>query len=115
VFPELAWIMETPVVRTAPAPLYVLAGLVRKSGFKVVLTGEGSDEMLGGYDIFKEAKVRRFCGAQPDVDVRPQLLRSLYPYLKSLQAQPDAYLRAFFHAAAQDLESPSSRTCRAGG
>src|SRR5258706_2125471 len=58
VFPELCWFMETPVVRTAPSPLYVLAGLVRQNGFKVVLTGEGSDEMLGGYDIFKEAKVR---------------------------------------------------------
>ncbi|MBK7644946.1 MAG: asparagine synthase (glutamine-hydrolyzing) [Planctomycetes bacterium] len=106
VFPELAWFMETPVVRTAPAPLYVLAGLVRKSGYKVVLTGEGSDEMLGGYDIFKEAKVRRFCAQQPDSKLRPQLLRSLYPYLKSLQAQPDAYLRAFFHARAEDLQNP---------
>ena len=106
VFPELAWFMETPVVRTAPAPLYVLAGLVRQNGFKVVLTGEGSDEMLGGYDIFKEAKVRRFCARQPGSKLRPQLLRSLYPYLKSLQAQPDAYLRAFFHARPEDLESP---------
>jgi asparagine synthase (glutamine-hydrolysing) len=106
VFPELTWFMETPVVRSAPAPLYVLAGLVRKNGFKVVLTGEGSDEMLGGYDIFKEAKVRRFCARQPDSKLRPQLLRSLYPYMKSLQAQPDAYLRAFFHARPEDLASP---------
>ena len=106
VFPELAWFMETPVVRTAPAPLFVLAGLVRQHGFKVVLTGEGSDEMLGGYDIFKEAKVRRFCAQQPGSKLRPQLLRSLYPYLKGLQAQPDAYLRAFFHARPEDLESP---------
>ena len=106
VFPELSWFMETPVVRSAPAPLYVLAGLVRKNGFKVVLTGEGSDEMLGGYDIFKEAKVRRFCAQQPDSKLRPQLLRNLYPYMKSLQAQPDAYLRAFFHARPEDLASP---------
>jgi asparagine synthase (glutamine-hydrolysing) len=106
VFPELAWFMETPVVRTAPAPLYVLAGLVRRNGFKVVLTGEGSDEMLGGYDIFKEAKVRRFCAQQPDSKLRPRLLRSLYPYIRTLQAQPDAYLRAFFHARPEDLPSP---------
>jgi asparagine synthase (glutamine-hydrolysing) len=105
-FPEMAWHMETPVVRTAPAPLYVLAGLVRKSGFKVVLTGEGSDEMLGGYDIFKEAKIRRFWGREPASLARPKLLRRLYPYMKSLQAQPDAYLRAFFHVRGEDLESP---------
>jgi asparagine synthase (glutamine-hydrolysing) len=106
VFPEMTWFMETPVVRTAPAPLYVLAGLVRQSGFKVVLTGEGSDEMLGGYDIFKEAKIRRFWGRQPTSELRPKLLRRLYPYMKNLQAQPDAYLRAFFHVRTEDLGSP---------
>jgi asparagine synthase (glutamine-hydrolysing) len=106
VFPEMVWHMETPVVRTAPAPLFVLAGLVRRSGFKVVLTGEGADEMLGGYDIFKEAKIRRFWGREPSSLARPKLLRRLYPYMKSLQAQPDAYLKAFFHVRTEDLGSP---------
>jgi asparagine synthase (glutamine-hydrolysing) len=104
--PQLAWFMETPVVRTAPAPLYMLAAVVRQHGFKVVLTGEGADEMLGGYDIFKEAKVRRFWAHQPGSTQRPRLLRSLYPYLKNLQAQPDAYLKAFFHVRADDVASP---------
>lgn len=106
VFPELAWHMECPVVRTAPAPLFVLAGLVRRRGFKVVMTGEGSDEMLGGYDIFKEAKIRRFWGRDLASQCRPKLLRKLYPYMKNLQAQPDAYLRAFFHVREEDLSSP---------
>jgi asparagine synthase (glutamine-hydrolysing) len=106
VFPELAWHMECPVVRTAPAPLFVLAGLVRRRGFKVVMTGEGADEMLGGYDIFKEAKIRRFWGRTPASECRPKLLRRLYPYMKNLQAQPDAYLRAFFHVREEDLSSP---------
>lgn len=106
VFPELMGFLETPVVRTAPAPLYLLAGLVRRQGFKVVLTGEGSDEMLGGYDIFKEAKIRRFWARQPHSRARPQLLRQLYPYMKNLQAQPEAYLRAFFHVQPADLGDP---------
>lgn len=105
-FPAVAWHMETPVVRTAPAPLYLLAGLVRQHGLKVVLTGEGADEMLGGYDIFKEAKVRRFWARQPASALRPLLLRRLYPYMKDLQAQPEAYRRAFFHVRAEDLGSP---------
>ena len=106
VFPEVVWHMETPVVRTAPAPLYLLSGLVRECGYKVVLTGEGSDEMLGGYDIFKEAKIRRFWAAQPESKLRPLLLRRLYPYLKNIQAQPDAYRKAFFHVRPEEVSSP---------
>jgi asparagine synthase (glutamine-hydrolysing) len=52
--------------------------------------------MFGGYDIFKEAKIRRFCIAQPNSRFRPHLLRKLYPYMANIQAQPDAYLRGFF-------------------
>ena len=40
-------------------------GSCASSGFKVVLTGEGADEVFAGYDIFKEAKIRRFCARQP--------------------------------------------------
>ena len=106
VFPDVIWHTEKPVLRTAPAPLFLLSKLVRDQGYKVVLTGEGSDEMLGGYDIFKEAKIRRFWAEYPESKVRPILLRRLYPYMKNLQSQPDAYLRAFFHVRKDDLESP---------
>jgi asparagine synthase (glutamine-hydrolysing) len=97
VFPDVIWHTEKPVLRTAPAPLYLLSRLVRDSGFKVVVTGEGSDEILGGYDIFKEAKIRRFWESQPHSKMRPTLLRRLYPYLQNIQSQPDAYRKAFFH------------------
>jgi asparagine synthase (glutamine-hydrolysing) len=106
VFPDVVRHVETPIVRTAPAPLYVLAGLVRARGYKVVLTGEGADEMLGGYDLFKEAKIRRFWASVPGSRRRPALLRRLYPWLPNLQKQPDAYLQAFFHVRAADLASP---------
>jgi asparagine synthase (glutamine-hydrolysing) len=106
VFPQVVWHAEKPVLRTAPAPLYLLSRLVRESGFKVVLTGEGCDEMLGGYDIFKEAKIRRFWAAQPTSRLRPLLLRRLYPYLRNVQGQPDAYLRGFFHIDPAQMASP---------
>ena len=96
VFEDVLWHTERPIVRTAPAPLFLLSRLVRDSGYKVVLTGEGADEMLGGYDIFKEAKIRAFWAAQPDSARRPQLLKRLYPYLPNVQSQPDAFLRGFF-------------------
>jgi asparagine synthase (glutamine-hydrolysing) len=106
VFPDMIWHTERPVLRTAPAPLFLLSKLVRERDYKVVLTGEGSDEILGGYDIFKEAKIRRFWSARPDSRMRPGLLKRLYPYLPNLQNQSTAYLQAFFHVSAQDTADP---------
>ena len=95
-FPETIRHSESPVLRTAPAPMRLLSGLVRRSDVKVVLTGEGADEVLGGYDIFKEAKVRQFWARYPDSAWRPALLRRLYPYLDLTSTQSTAYLREFF-------------------
>lgn len=106
VFPRVVWHAEKPLVRTAPAPLFMLSRLVRRSGYKVVLTGEGADEIFGGYDIFKEAKIRLFWARRPESRMRPLLLKRLYPYLPNLQAQSPEYLKAFFHIAASDLTSP---------
>ena len=106
VFPEVIRHAEQPIVRTAPVPMFLLSELVRKSGFKVVLTGEGADEALGGYDIFKEAKIRRFWGRNPDSQWRPLLLKRLYPYLQDFQKQSPANLRRFFHVTPEDMASP---------
>lgn len=105
-FPEVIWHAEQPILRTAPTPLFLLSRAVRAKGYKVVLTGEGSDEVFGGYDIFKEAKIREFWARNPGSALRPLLLRRLYPYLPGLQRQPDAYLRAFFHVKPEDLDNP---------
>jgi asparagine synthase (glutamine-hydrolysing) len=95
-FPQTIWHTESPVLRTAPVPMGLLSGLVRDHQYKVVLTGEGSDEVLGGYDIFKETKIRQFWARQPTSELRPLLLKRLYPYLESAQAQSLPYLRNFF-------------------
>ncbi len=106
VFPQVIWHTEKPILRTAPAPLFLLSRLVRQNGYKVVLTGEGSDEILGGYDIYKEAKIRRYCAIRPTSRIRPLLFKRLYPYLAKLQAQSPAYLQGFFRASAEDLSNP---------
>ncbi len=95
-FPEVVWFAEAPILRAAPAPLYRLSGLVRDQGYKVVLTGEGADEFLAGYDIFREAKVRRFWARRPDSPLRPMLLDRLYPWLARSPARVKALQRAFF-------------------
>jgi asparagine synthase (glutamine-hydrolysing) len=53
--------------------------VVRDRNLKVVITGEGADEFLGGYDIFKEMAIRRFWAKQPDSQQRPLLLQRAIP------------------------------------
>lgn len=95
-FPEVVEHTERPILRTAPVPLFLLSKHVRAKGIKVVLTGEGADEMLAGYDIFREAKVRRFWARNPDSHIRPQLLNRLYPYLHRSPSAQQALARKFF-------------------
>jgi asparagine synthase (glutamine-hydrolysing) len=95
-FPHVIAQTERPILRTAPAPLYLLSKLVRRHGIKVVLTGEGADEMFAGYDIFREAKVRRFWARQPGSLRRPRLLERLYPYLARSPVAQQAMARQFF-------------------
>lgn len=78
VFRSVVWHAERPLFRTAPSPLFLLSKLVRDNGIKVVLTGEGADEILWGYDLFKEAAILRFWARDPESRMRPQLLRRLY-------------------------------------
>ena len=96
VFPDVIYHTERPILRTAPAPLYLLSSLVRNSGIKVVLTGEGADEMFAGYDLFREAKVRRFWARQPKSEMRPRLLERLYPYMERSPVSQRAMMRQFF-------------------
>lgn len=104
IFPDVVRHCEQPILRTAPAPMMLLARLVRSSGFKVVLTGEGADEMLGGYDIFKETKIRQFWAKYPNSKWRPLLLKRLYPYMDGIQRQSTAYLKAFFHVNTEESD-----------
>lgn len=107
VFPEVVWHAEAPLLRTAPAPMYLLSELVHDLGFKVVLTGEGADEFLAGYDVFKEAKIRRFWARQASSTARPMLLRRLYPYIASLSATNGAYAQKFFGQSLGETCRPS--------
>lgn len=99
--PEVIWHAEVPMLRTAPVPLFLLSGQVRQSGMKVVLTGEGSDEFLGGYDIFREAKIRRFWARQPESKRRPELFRKVHNYIAGLNDSGRQFQNAFW---AQGME-----------
>jgi asparagine synthase (glutamine-hydrolysing) len=105
-FPKTVWHAEATVVRTAPTPLLLLSRRVRDEGFKVVLTGEGADEVFAGYDIFKEGMIRRFWARQPTSRRRPTLLRRLYPYLAHSPASAPAFAEGFFRQGLESLHEP---------
>jgi asparagine synthase (glutamine-hydrolysing) len=95
-FAQAVWHAETPLVRTAPVPLMRLAARARADGCKVVLTGEGADEVFGGYDLFKEARLRRMLARWPQSERRARLLERLYPYLEHSPSASPALARRFF-------------------
>jgi len=104
VFPDVVRHAEAPLLRAAPAPLFLLSRLVRASGYKVVVTGEGADEVLGGYDLYREARVREFWTRDPSSDVRGRAAELLYPWMARAPGQAPAFARGFFglHLAADD-------------
>ena len=106
VFPSVVEHTERPILRTAPAPLFLLSRLVHDAGIKVVLTGEGADELFAGYDLFREAKVRRFWARQPGSACRPLLLDRLYPYLRRSPVARRAIAQQFFGRNLEAWRSP---------
>ncbi|HET6448873.1 MAG TPA: asparagine synthase (glutamine-hydrolyzing) [Conexibacter sp.] len=92
---------ETPLIRTAPVPLYLLAQATRAHGITVVATGEGADELFWGYDLFKETALRALHLRDPERATA--LLDRLYPYLDvPAERRGPAWKRFFFEVGAPD-------------
>lgn len=105
-FPDVIRFAEKPMFRTAPAPMLLLSRRVRQEGLKVVLTGEGADEVFAGYNLFRENKVRRFWAKQPSSKLRPLLLSTLYPYLKRDLGRTGSFLAGFFSKDLGAVDDP---------
>jgi len=105
-FPKAVWHSEMPILRTAPVPMYILSRLVNRNGIKVVITGEGADELLAGYDIFKETAIRRFWASDPTSKFRPLLLKRLYPYIPYINNANPVILKTFFGYLLEETSNP---------
>ena len=105
-FPKVVWHSETPLTRTAPTPMLILSKLVRDNNIKVVITGEGSDEILAGYDIFRESVIRQFWAKQPGSSLRPMLLKRIYPDIPHLRNASPNILKMFFGYKLEDTSNP---------
>lgn len=52
-YPDAIWHSETQMFNGHGVAKYLLSRAVQKEGIKVVFTGEGADEMLGGYPYYR--------------------------------------------------------------
>jgi asparagine synthase (glutamine-hydrolysing) len=60
--PRLVWHEDEPIAHPSSVPLYFVSALARER-VKVVLTGEGSDELLAGYGKYPRSLVNWRAGA----------------------------------------------------
>ncbi len=88
-YPELIRAAEVPVVDTACAALLLLAQSVREKGYKVALTGEGSDEWLAGYPWFKIQRLMNALNALPGLPLGRWLRRAILAFSGTPQFSED--------------------------
>jgi asparagine synthase (glutamine-hydrolysing) len=75
-YSDAVWHAETPFVNGHGVAKYLLSRAVRDAGIKVVFTGEGADEMLGGYAPFRR-DVLLYNSEQQDPAVVERLLAEM--------------------------------------
>jgi len=58
IFEQAIYHLEQPQRVAVDIPHFMLSGLVQDKQYKVVYTGDGADEILGGYDCYRQDMVR---------------------------------------------------------
>ena len=111
--PLTVWRVEAPTCKTSNAAYIRLYELAARSS-KVILTGEGADEALGGYPNIRMMKVLAFCRRHPNLPAARKLmdrllppgssLRVMYYEPKELEPADDAEVRARFGCLPADLQ-----------
>src|SRR5947208_3012689 len=76
-YPQLTRAAEAPVIDTSCTALLMLARAVHEHGYKVALTGEGSDEWLAGYPWYKVHRLLGFFDAIPGIPFSRVLRRGI--------------------------------------
>ncbi|KAL8962432.1 MAG: hypothetical protein Q9193_001161 [Seirophora villosa] len=95
-FEEAVWFDEQPHLDLGFVGKHALSKLTRDSGLKTVLTGQGSDEIFGGYDVFLQDYLREADHAWPNNDLSEHLR------LQKLQERKAATAAAFATWAGQE-------------
>jgi asparagine synthase (glutamine-hydrolysing) len=94
---------EVPLVRTAPASSYQLAREIEAHHTRTVLSGEGADELLCGYDLFKVADIRDSWSKDPESTVWPRKLEQALAPQRELGRTVE---RAFYEQGLDQRSDP---------
>jgi asparagine synthase (glutamine-hydrolysing) len=97
--PDLVWHLDEPLADASCIPLHFISKLASKH-ITVVLSGEGADEILGGYGIYQKMlaidRVRRYAP----------------PLANLARITPNAKLRRYLRMSGQSLEQRYRGVCR---
>ncbi len=104
-FPDCVRHLETPILRTAPVPLYLLSNLVNRNNIKVVLSGEGADEIFCGYDIFKELIIRKHYLKKKNLDIVKALLFRIYHYINASPVSNSDFSATYFSDSIDNISA----------
>src|SRR5699024_4385492 len=63
--PQIIWHMDDPLADPACVPLYFAAKEAKKH-VDIIFSGEGADELFGGYNIYREPQALKFFDHIPD-------------------------------------------------
>ncbi|MEI6126453.1 MAG: asparagine synthase (glutamine-hydrolyzing) [Pseudomonadota bacterium] len=91
---NLIYYLENPLMSLLNLPLFLLSKKTRAKGLKVVLSGDGADEVIGGYDYFKLLKAVQFI-ERTGGGFRKNILRRVYPHLASAHDAELQYIQLF--------------------
>ena len=98
-FPNVLWHTETPLLRTGPVLMYHLAKVTKECGVRVVVGGEGADELFLGRDVFRENSVRRFCLRRPESVYRQRLFDRIDAQLSQCHSGGQTLTRSLLEAS----------------
>ena len=87
--PQITAVMDDPAADYAALPTCKLAAAAKRAGLKVVLTGEGGDEMFGGYGRYRRVRRSRLLGG------RLMRERGVFDELGVLRDQPAGWRDGF--------------------
>lgn len=103
--PDMVWHLDEPLADPSCIPLFFISKLARKY-ITVVLSGEGADEILGGYSIYR--KMLALDGIHRSLSPLPNLLAPLLEQLTPGEAR-----RSYMRMAGLPLETRYKGVSRA--